>query len=243
MEEVKSLEKALQALHSNIIKFPIGAVSLQDFKPVDEKIKETRQVLQHVNATILRLKVLNEARSAEESLAKDTSDTLESAHDAITNALIHRQVLRLCLYSNAINDICAGRADEQIQTKLTRYVPKLFALNDSGVQLYDSIEEAFEKQLKLKMECHKAVINHHEFLQKQADIRKKKLQETHPEIARNKEKVMTTIEKINLMKRMITNIIGAASHMVTKDPKCRKMLSDHRSLITAEMIVEISQKT
>lgn len=54
--ELDKLEQSVKRLRAAIDEFPIGAVSLDDFKPVEEKIQETRESLMRLNARSLMLR-------------------------------------------------------------------------------------------------------------------------------------------------------------------------------------------
>lgn len=59
---------------------------------------------------------------------------------------------------------------------------KLFTLNDSVMVTQEAIEEAFQVQLDLKVECQKALFDHKNFLKQQEQLRSKRLQKTNPGI-------------------------------------------------------------
>lgn len=59
---------------------------------------------------------------------------------------------------------------------------KLFMLNDVILSTQQSVQNAFKKQLDLKIQCQKAVFDHHSFLQEKEEQRKQKLQRTNPTI-------------------------------------------------------------
>lgn len=58
----------------------------------------------------------------------------------------------------------------------------------------------------------------------------------------NKERINKTIEKINMMKKLIVNFIAASSHMLN-EPFYVQMLEDHRELVNFETILKISQNS
>lgn len=61
---------------------------------------------------------------------------------------------------------------------------KLFCLNDNILSLQKAIDEAMEKQLPLKIQCQNSLFEYRKFLKEQEEMRRKKLEETHPDIAR-----------------------------------------------------------
>lgn len=52
--ELDELEQSVERLSVVIDKFPIGAISLDDFKPIEEKIRATRESLMRLNARVHR---------------------------------------------------------------------------------------------------------------------------------------------------------------------------------------------
>lgn len=56
MSEFDDLINAVACLNKSVSNFPIGAISIEDFKPVEEKITATRELLKCLNAKLLILK-------------------------------------------------------------------------------------------------------------------------------------------------------------------------------------------
>lgn len=56
MTEFDLLEQSVIKLHDAVNQFPIGAISLDDFKSVEEKIQTARRSLMHLNGRLLMLK-------------------------------------------------------------------------------------------------------------------------------------------------------------------------------------------
>lgn len=56
MSEFRTLLDAVECLKTSIFNFPVGAISLDDFKPIEEKIKAKRETLKRLNAKLLTLK-------------------------------------------------------------------------------------------------------------------------------------------------------------------------------------------
>ena len=54
--EYERLSRALEMLGKKIEEFPVGAISVEDFIPVEDKIKNLRTVLKEMDARILNLK-------------------------------------------------------------------------------------------------------------------------------------------------------------------------------------------
>jgi len=59
---------------------------------------------------------------------------------------------------------------------------KLFTLNDSIMAIQETIEEAVQVQLDLKVECQKALFDYKNFLKEQEQLRSERLQKTYPGI-------------------------------------------------------------
>lgn len=53
--EIQQLDAAVNELQDAISNFPIGASTLDDFKPIDEKITDIRESLKALNARRLTL--------------------------------------------------------------------------------------------------------------------------------------------------------------------------------------------
>lgn len=67
--ELDELEQSVKRLSAVVDQFPIGAVSLDDFKPVEEKIRETRESLMRLNARSLMLRAKYKRTSVAERTA------------------------------------------------------------------------------------------------------------------------------------------------------------------------------
>lgn len=96
--------------------------------------------------------------------------------------------------------------------------------------------------MQLKIECQNALFDYKKFLKEQEEICSKKLQETNPEIALNKEKTNKAIRNINIMKKLIVNFISASHYMLMENPHLIEMLEKHRELINIETILKMSQR-
>lgn len=49
------------------------------------------------------------------------------------------------------------------------------------------------------------------------------------------------ILKINISRRIVTNLISVTSNRIPDDPELMRMLKDHRDLVNAETIMEMAQ--
>lgn len=56
MSEFDDLKDAIACLNESVSNFPIGAISIEDFKPIEERITDTRALLKCLNAKLLILK-------------------------------------------------------------------------------------------------------------------------------------------------------------------------------------------
>lgn len=54
--EFGNLEQCVKNLNEAVNEFPIGAVSLDDYKPIEKKIQTARESLMRLNARLLMLK-------------------------------------------------------------------------------------------------------------------------------------------------------------------------------------------
>lgn len=244
MTELKRLEDAVKKLKKSTSEFPIGAVCLDDFKPVEEKIKNMRDSLKHLNARLLSLKAQNESQLTSDTPEEDEENTFKSLQEATAKSHLNNITIKLCLHSYAIQNILfREESDPELKKKIYDYMHELFTLNDKIISLQDTIESAIQKQLNLKIECQNSLSEYRNFLKEQEELRNKRLQETNPEIARNKEKMNKTIQKINIMKKLITSFIAASSHMLMDQPILVEMLEKHRELINVETIIKMSQNT
>ncbi|CAD1471475.1 unnamed protein product [Heterotrigona itama] len=227
MSEFEDLKNAISCLNKSVSEFPIGAVSIEDFKPIEEKIRNTRESLKH---------------ATDEEPEGNIKDTVTDLHEATANSLINNAVVKLCLHSYTIQAILEGKeSDNDTLRKIYAYMSKLFSLNDNILLLQNEVEDALKVQLQLKIQCRNALFKYKNFLKEQEEIRNKKLQEINPELVRNKEKTNKTIRNINLMKKLIVNFIAASNHMLFKKPFFVKMLEEHRELINIETVSKMSQ--
>lgn len=240
--ELDKLERSVERLSAVVDEFPIGAASLDDFKPIEEKIRTTRESLMRLNARLLmlRAKYKQDARDDERDKSEDeTQDTLQSV---VSDALINAKALKLCLHSTTILSILSNKEGTvEDQKKLYSYMNQLFTLNDNVLAIQETIEEASQVQLDLKVECQKALFDYKNFLKEQEELRSKRLQKTNPGIVENKDRMERTIRKINIMKKLIRSFIAVSGYMLEKEPVLLEMLENHRELINVETIVKMSQ--
>ncbi|KAG7198483.1 hypothetical protein KM043_005860 [Ampulex compressa] len=242
MSEFGHLHQALASLGKNIANFPIGAACLNDFEPVEEKIRITRESLKHLNSRLLSLKANRQSSSIPNSSDETEEETIQKLQEATSYSLINNKAIKLCLHSNAIQAIVnEEEGTPEMQEKVCAYMRKLFSLNDNILAIQESIESAVKKQLKLKMQCQSALFEYKHFLKEQEELQSKRLQETNPEIARNKDKMNKTLQRVNVMKKLITNFIAASGYMLQEEPLLLEMLEKHRETLNVETILKMSQ--
>ncbi|CAL7937013.1 unnamed protein product [Xylocopa violacea] len=242
MSAFKSLTDAIACLCKSVSNFPVGAVSLDDLKPIEEKIRDMRESLKVLNAKLLTLKAQNEFQTATEEPEEDIEDTVTKLYNETAKTITTNAAVKLCVHSYTIQAILTGReGDQDMQKKIYICMKKLFSLNDSILLVQEELESALKEELELKVQTQRALFDYSNFLKEQEIKRNKELQKTNPEVARNKEKTNNTLRRINLMKKLIVNFIAASSNMLFENPLLVKMLDDHRELLTIDTILSISQ--
>ncbi|XP_050451150.1 uncharacterized protein LOC126851334 [Cataglyphis hispanica] len=240
--ELDELEQSAKSLNMVLNKFPIGAISLNDFKPVEEKIQTARESLMHLNARLLMLQAKYKQYTDDGQRQQEEESTGVALQNITSDTLINAKAIKLCLHSITILSILSNKeGDVEDQNKLYSYMSKLLAFNDSIMTTQEVIEKESRLQLDLKVECHKALFEYKNFLKEQEQIRSERLQETYPEIVERKNKMEKTLRKINIMKKLIRNFIASSSHMLVEQPILLEMLEKHRELINVETILKISQ--
>ncbi|KAL6265433.1 hypothetical protein P5V15_002230 [Pogonomyrmex californicus] len=239
--ELDELEKSVKRLNAVINEFPIGAASLDDFRPVEEKIQATRVSLMRLNARILLLKAkYKQYIDDERGQRRSEEDVGDEMQNVISDVLINAKAIKLCLHSTTILSILSNKeGTEEDRKKLYTYMSKLFTLNDNVMINQKTIEEASQMQLDLKVECQKALFDYKNFLKEQKQIQSTRLQKTNPEIMKNKDKMERNIRKINIIKKLIRSFIAVSGYMLGKEELLLEMLEKHRELLNVEMIIKI----
>ncbi|KYN21586.1 PREDICTED: uncharacterized protein LOC108759728 [Trachymyrmex cornetzi] len=238
--ELDQLEQSAKQLNAVLNKFPIIAVSLDDFRPIEEKVYTTRKSLMPLNARLLMLKAKYKQYVDRRSESED--EFRNTLQNVVSDTLLNVKAVKLFLHSTTILSMFnnkEGTAEDQ--QKLNTYMSKLFTLNDNIMTTEEAIEKASQVQLDLKIECQKAIFEHTKFLEEQEQIRSERLQKTNPEIVRTKNQLEKYIRRINIIKKLIRNFITVSNHMLKKKPILLKMLENHRELINIETIVKMSQ--
>ncbi|EFN77421.1 hypothetical protein EAI_14552 [Harpegnathos saltator] len=183
--EFDQLEQCVKSLNKVVNEFPIGAISLNDYIPIEKKIQISRESLMRLNARLLILKARYKQYTDHEKSRGIEEELEDELSRVVSDTLINTKAIKLCLHSTTIISILnnkEGTAEEQ--EKLGTYVSKLFTLNDNIISVQQSIEKASQTQLNLKLECQKALNDYKNFLKEQEEIRNKKLQETSPDIVK-----------------------------------------------------------
>lgn len=62
MSEFQNLKVAIKSLNKSVSNFPVGAVSIDDFTPIEERIRNMRESLKLLNARLLMLNTYYELR-------------------------------------------------------------------------------------------------------------------------------------------------------------------------------------
>lgn len=233
------LEQSVTNLNAVINKFPIYAISLDDFKPVEEKIQTARISLMHLNARflILAAKYKQYINNTQKRNKKNIKGVLQYV---TSDTLINAKAIKLCLHSTTILSILSNKEGTvEDQKRLYTNMNKLCTLNDKIMTIQKNIEKASQEQLNLKIECQKALFNYKDFLREQEQIQSKRLENIYPDIVNNKSKMERTLRKINVMKKLIRSFI-ATSDMLAKESML-EILENHRELISVETIIKLSQ--
>lgn len=238
--ELDQLEESAKQLNAVLNEFPIAAISLDDFKPIEEKVHTTRKSLMPLNARLLMLKA--KYKQYVDDRRSESEDEVEDMQNVVSDTLLNAKAVKLCLHSTTILSILSNKeGTAEDQKKLNTYMSKLFTLNDNIMATQQEILEASRVQLDLKVECQKALFEHKKFLKEQEQLRSKRLQKTNPGIVETKNEMEKTIRKINILKKLIRNFIAVSSHMLEKKPILLKILENHRELLNIETIIKMSQ--
>ncbi|XP_012235026.1 chromosome partition protein Smc-like [Linepithema humile] len=233
------LEQSIKNLNAVVNKFPIGAISSNDFKPVEEKMQTARMSLMHTNARFLILAAkIKQYIDNRQQRKKEIKGVLQ---DVTSDTLVNTKAIKLCLHSiTALSILNEEEGTVEDQKKLDINMEKLFNLNEKIMAIQKNIEEASQVQLNLKIECQKALFNHKNFLREQEQIRSEKLQETNPEIMNTKSQMEKTLRKINIMKKLIRIFIATSDDMLA-NKLLLEMLEKHRESINVETIMKMAE--
>ncbi|XP_017876903.1 uncharacterized protein LOC108623108 [Ceratina calcarata] len=242
MSVFEELNNAVAALKNTVLNFKFGAASLDDFKTDEEKFEDMRERLKHLNARL----VLHKAQSdfqirTQREPEKTVIQTVKNMHENAAISLINNLAVKLCLHSYNVQAILSGvEGDQDARKQIYACMSKIFGISEGILAVQQELEAERQKQLNLKIECQTALADYHDFLKEQEEIHSQRLQETNPEILRNKEKTQTTVKRICLMQKLITNFIAASNHLLLDVPLMIKMLEDHREMYTMEIISKIA---
>ncbi|XP_043282931.1 uncharacterized protein [Venturia canescens] len=235
------LDAAVHNLHKSIADFPVGAVSIYDYKPIEEKIQDIRESLVALSAKVLTLRAKVAAQRPRDLPGELSNDDLHKEfQDKVAQSVINRLAITSCLQSGEIQDILENSEKNEVTIQLRIIMEKLFILNDEVMTWEKTREQKFTEELDLKSELQNALSVFRDFLTNQGNIRKEKLKVTNPKIAEQKEAIDRRLQKINVMKRLITNMCAAAPKAV-KDQVLRDLSKKHRELLTIEAIQEMAR--
>ncbi|XP_012256493.1 uncharacterized protein LOC105686357 isoform X2 [Athalia rosae] len=238
----EQLERALDSLSKSVSHFHVGADSIDDLKPLEVRISDLRKLMkvqkthwQMVNAKI-------HANSVTENPQEDISTTISNSRKKISHLQTDSQAIGLCLYSLAIHDmVYKEKPNRNFKEQVLGYMKRLFVLNDSLLSIHQRMEALRIEELDLKIECQKELFNYRQFLRDQENLLDRNLQETNPEIVKNKTKLLLKLRKINVMKRLTTAILSTSGTLVREKPFLFNMMKKHREIINIETIIEMTR--
>ncbi|KAL2729075.1 uncharacterized protein V1477_016556 [Vespula maculifrons] len=239
MPNYNNLEQALKQLRENVAEFSIGAVSRDDYRPPDEKIEILRKSIHRLSSRTIILKAKKDITLNEEIPTTNMENIFQELQENTAKAIINNIAIEQCLRSSTILDVMSDENQIDVQEKMYAAMRKLFMLNDVILSTQQSVQKAFKKQLELKIQCQKAIFDHHSFLKEKEEQRKQNLQKTNPNVVKNKEKLMKTINKINIIKKLITNFIATSGKLLMKRPFLLEMLEKHAEIINEETMRKI----
>lgn len=109
MSAFDNLENAVLSLNKSVSNFPIGAVSLDDFKPTEEKINDLRKSLKRLTARLLLLKAKTKFIMENEEPEDEMENTIEDLQTATVRSLQNDRTFKLISHSYTIQDILSGK--------------------------------------------------------------------------------------------------------------------------------------
>ncbi|XP_034933911.1 uncharacterized protein [Chelonus insularis] len=243
MDDISKLKRALFVLKKSIIECPIGAVSPDDYKPIEEKIRDLRVSLSCLNSRIRRLQAQTSLHSVPNPPEEKRPELLNQYQNQLSSCVINNHMMSAIHHSNTVQEIFDNdKIDPDIQRKTKVAMTKLFNLNDVALSIHHELNEiCLSKELELKDKWAQTITEFSEFLHQQEKIRHEKLAKSNPEAVAKKEKILKLIQKINTMKRLITNFISTSSKTIKDNPEFIELLKKHRDLISLETIIIMSQ--
>ncbi|KAH0545909.1 uncharacterized protein LOC123268848 [Cotesia glomerata] len=240
MEEIEKLKRSLLILNASVTGFPVAAVTLDDYKPINEKIKELRESLNCLTARIKTLKIKLNLGSIKSPIDDEAPRLVKNLQNNLTNCVINDNAVIACHQSYAVQQALFNKnVDPATHNRIKLLMANLYTLNDSILKYKKEMSiNLREQELSLKNEMYQLLMDYHEFLKVQEAIRSEKLAESNPEVAQKKAKALKLITKINMMKRLITNFISVASHLIRENPDLKVILKRHRNLIDLDSIID-----
>ncbi|KYN05209.1 hypothetical protein ALC62_03882 [Cyphomyrmex costatus] len=243
LDELDQMEQSVKQLNTAINEFQIGAISLNELRPIEEKVYTIRKSLMPLNARLLMLEANYKQREHADDTHSESQDKVKSTLQNVTSdTLLNAKAAKLCIHSSTILSILSNKeGTAEDQKKINTYMRELFTLNDKIMDVQNAIEEASQVQLDLKVKCQKALFEHRKFLKEQEQLRSERLQKTDPGIVETQHKMEMTIRKINVIKKIIRSFIAMSSHLLMEEPILVEMLENHRELLNMKTIVKMSQ--
>ncbi|XP_066597042.1 uncharacterized protein [Prorops nasuta] len=241
MTELDNLENILIDFNESVTTFPIRATILEDLKPLEKKIETTRGSLKHLNRRLL-LSGARERIYHQNNQPLNKNEIQKKLEEVTAEYLTNEKAIYLCLHGQAIQEILIQKEKNlQYYKKVKLCMQELFILNGKVFKLQSSIEEALMDKFQLQIQCQQLILEYHQFLKRQENLKAQKLQETNPNIAKKKEKIQKTIAKINLMKKLIKKFIAACGNSLMDNPYLIDMLVQHKNLLTLEAVLKLSE--
>ncbi|KAK0162210.1 hypothetical protein PV327_008564 [Microctonus hyperodae] len=244
MDAIEQLQRSLNILQNNVSTFLIGAVTLHDYEPIEEKIQDLRDSLKCLSSRLQMLQVkLNLHESLNEVLENDAGD-VQQLNDKLSDSIINDNVSKFCIYSKAVQDSFFASSDDsdaETNNHMKAIMKQLFITNDKMLALQDDIEKLSHKEIEIKYDYVSAIFEFRTFLEDQEKIRNKRLEALNPGVTAHEERLKELVFKINLMKRLIMNFISAASADIKVLPELDEMIKKHRDLVSIDTIKEMIQ--
>ncbi|XP_053596668.1 uncharacterized protein LOC106693805 [Microplitis demolitor] len=240
MEDINKLKRSLFILNKSITEFPVAAVTLDDYKPIDEKIRELRESLKCLTARVKTLKIKMNLYSTETPTEEEAPALVKNLQNHITHCVINDNAVTACYQSYAVQRALYNKnIDPDIHKKVKLLMSSIYNFNDSMLKYKTQLSgNLLDEELNLKDELYQMLIDYNEFLKIKEGIRNKKLAESNPEVAEKKAKALKLITKINMMKRLISNFISVASSLIRENPELKDILKRHRDLIDLDIIID-----
>lgn len=241
--ERQKLNQVLQLLDEAAIESSNGEITIDGLIPVENKIKHLKTVLKEMNARILYLKSVNGENKITELPEEDLSTTFDELTEEITSQyIINSNGVNLGLETYALEGILNNKDTPESKEKVLQLCNTLFNCNDNALTIQSEIHELQKKLLQLKIKDLQEVQKYRIFLKEQEELRVNKLEQSNPTEARFKQKIEQSIQKINLMKKLIMKLISGSTNLLNSDETdMLELLKKHRKIINIETISNMLQ--